>query len=242
MVTRIYNCKDEELPVIGSYLAFSLKRDLADFTAFSPKFDNDYAAEIEMKLNTCLELVSPKEETSELKIITKRLYSTIGSLTENANALSVYIKMAKTEIPISVKDFGISLLRDKARRKDAEGVIQALHVVTGNIRKYREPLMKQGATDGFIDRFTAAGKSIFEDNRKQYEISGNRKELVQSNVALFNELYNRISEICEVGKALYKGKDAKKLQEYTFTELIKRVRIVSKSKKNDRKNDLNAEI
>jgi len=36
---RNYNCKDEELPVICRFAAFSLKRDIADFTAFSPKFN-----------------------------------------------------------------------------------------------------------------------------------------------------------------------------------------------------------
>jgi len=37
--SREYSCKDEELPVICKFTAFSLKRDLADFTAFSPKFN-----------------------------------------------------------------------------------------------------------------------------------------------------------------------------------------------------------
>ncbi len=39
---RSYGCKDEELPVICGYAAFSMKRDLADFTAYSPKFDEEY--------------------------------------------------------------------------------------------------------------------------------------------------------------------------------------------------------
>ena len=33
---RNFNCKDEELPVISRFVAFSVKRDLDDFLAYSP--------------------------------------------------------------------------------------------------------------------------------------------------------------------------------------------------------------
>jgi len=42
-----------------------------------------------------------------------------------------------------------------------------------------------------------------------------------------NELYDQIGEILSVGKILYKGKDAAKLSDYTFTELLKKVRQVA---------------
>ncbi|BBE16212.1 hypothetical protein AQPE_0349 [Aquipluma nitroreducens] len=44
---RDYNCKDEELPVIDGFVLSSMKKDLADFTAYSPKFDAAYVSNFE---------------------------------------------------------------------------------------------------------------------------------------------------------------------------------------------------
>lgn len=41
---RSYNCKDEELPIVCKFAVFSLKHNLADFTAYSPRFNQAYAS------------------------------------------------------------------------------------------------------------------------------------------------------------------------------------------------------
>jgi hypothetical protein len=46
---------------------------------------------------------------------------------------------------------------------------------------------------------------------------------------LLNELYEQIGEILLVGKILYKATNPAKLADYTFTELLKKVRQVVKS-------------
>jgi hypothetical protein len=64
--TRSYNCKDEELPVVCRYALSCVRRDLSDFTAFSPVFNEDYLNGFQTKINLVDELVSPKIETDEL--------------------------------------------------------------------------------------------------------------------------------------------------------------------------------
>jgi hypothetical protein len=230
MENKNYNCKNEELPVIAEYLVFSLKKDLADFTAFSPKFNDVYVTTFEGKIKTARELLNPKLETAELKVITARLYDTVNGLSGAANSLSTYIKMAGKDVPLSTYDFGISLLRSKINRKDVEGVLQGLRLVNANILKYKDALMTQGVTEDFIAQLDDAATSIAADNQAQYEIKGTRKALVQSNISIFNELYTDIRELCEVGKNLYRGKNAQKLLEYTFRNLLKNVRIAHKAK------------
>lgn len=70
--------------------------------------------------------------------------------------------------------------------------------------------------------------SISNDRLRQYEILTNRKAILQDNVETLNTLHAKILEIHKVGKILFKGNDPVKLQEYTMTELIKKVRRVSK--------------
>ena len=222
--SRDYNCKDEELPVICRFAAFSLKRDLADFTAFSPKFNEAYAAAFETKIAAVSEVVEPKSETLELKTITGRLYGTLDGLIDPINRLSGYIALAKANLTISAADFGITQLRKGINTRDAEGAIKSLHTVNANIAKFNVILGAQGLTEELSNLFVTAATSIAADKQRQYEIVSNRKTIVQNNVALFNGLFEQLSEICTVGKVLYKTSNTVKLQEYTFNELKKRVR------------------
>jgi hypothetical protein len=109
--------------------------------------------------------------------------------------------------------------------------------MNNGIAQYKDALTKQGLSESVINLFGSAVVSIHDDNQKQYEIVSNRKELVQNNMELFNGLYADIIEICEVGKAIYKGKDAKKVKDYTFSELMKQVRVVFKRNNDAEKTD-----
>lgn len=230
---RKYNCKDEELTVMCGYAAFSLKRDLSEFTAFSSKMDQSYVENFEKKTQEANEILNPQVETVNLKDITTRLYANMDSLTEMMNRVKAYMKLAKGSISITPTDFGLTALRRKVEAKDAEGVLQGVKMVQANLAKYKTQLAEQGLSDELIDAFASTAKSIAEGNQQQYEIISKRKALVQQNVSLFNDLHQQLMEICEVGKVFYKGKDALKLQEYTFTELKKRVRIATRANKEE---------
>lgn len=71
--------------------------------------------------------------------------------------------------------------------------------------------------------------AILADNRKtKYEIVSSRKVLVQNNLGLLNDLYDQLTEICKIGKILFKQTDKAKLKDYTFSYLMKQVRRVEK--------------
>lgn len=232
MNTRNYGCKNEELPVIGKFILFDFKRDMNDFTEFSPKFNAAYAISFEDKINAAIELLIPGMETTDHKLVTAHLYSTIDGLVGPINNLGIYVKMAGAAIPVSAYNFGFPTLRGKIHGKDAEGVLQGLRQVHANILKYKDALMAQGMTETFLAKLVADAESIASDNQAQYEIKETRKALVQSNTGVFNDLYADIMELCEVGKNLYRGKDPQKLAEYTFSNLLKNVRVRHKTKDN----------
>jgi hypothetical protein len=168
-------------------------------------------------------------EIAEQKIITTRLYGTMDGLIDPINQLQGYIKLAKKAIPTSLTDFGLTALRKQARSKDAEDAQKSLQLVNANILKYKESLSEQGLSDDLAAHFTNAAVAIDADNQKQYEIMSNRMKLVDTNIESLNELYAILSEILEIGKILYKGKNPLKLKEYTFDTLKKTVRAGNKS-------------
>jgi hypothetical protein len=114
MSARTYNCKDEEIPVIGNYLLFSLKGDLTDFSAYLPKiFTDGYTVNLERKIAVVNSLLNPQSVTVELKDTASRLYSLMYSLIEAVNKVADYIRFAKGAIPVSVKDSGLTVLKVK---------------------------------------------------------------------------------------------------------------------------------
>ena len=228
MSAREYSCKDEELPVICKFAAYSLNRDLADFTAYSPKFKPAYLTGFESNIATALDVIEPQSETMEQKAITSRIYSTLDGLIDPINRLTGYLKLADGSLGLSPHDFGVKHLRKSINAKDAEGAMNGLHTVNGNITKYKEALMAQGLTEDLIARFANAASAIASDKQKQFELISNRKNIVQNNLTLFNNLYAQLGEIHAVGKILYKSTNTAKLKEYTFSELKKRVRRTAK--------------
>jgi len=236
---RLYNCRDEELPTICDLAAFSFTRDLADFTAYSPKFKNGYLENFLTTIANARDVIEPKSETLEHKASTARLHSAMVSLNDPIKRLGGYLNLAHEKLNISAAEFGLNHLRDSITDFDQEGASKSLHVVNSNIRKYKAALMEQGLTETMIELFISAASIFIKEKNSQYAILTNRKGIVQNNLTLFNNLYKQLLEILSTGKILY-GKDPAKLQEYTFNQLKKQVRITTKpvSKKNSgKKND-----
>lgn len=234
---RNYNCKDEELPVIGGYVLTSIRRDQAKFEEYSPIYNNEGIAAFEKEITAIDELVNPKSEIAESKLVTARLYSTMDRIFDTALRIEGYIGMSKGAVPISAKDFGIAALKLRAHAKDAEGTIKNARLVLANMKKYQEPLTEFGLTDAMINGLAADIASVSADNRLQYDRAKNLNAIVTANLDMMNGVAGKIKEICKNGKILFRG-NAEKLKEYTWAQLMKRVRnIPTPPKKTENKDE-----
>lgn len=234
---RLFNCKDEELPIICRFADFSFTRDLEAFILYSPKYGGSFASEFKALIVEVDELVSPESETIEMKKITEQLFSNINALSDPINRLQGYIEMAYNTMKVSPSDFGLSDLRKGINAKDPEKVIGQLKKVNNNITTYQAELTPQGLNDELITKFTTGLSAIEANKQRQYEILSNRKAIVQSNVSTLNRLYEQFQGILKTGKILYKNSDQVKLQEYTFTDLLKRVHRKNSKPDEDSKPD-----
>jgi hypothetical protein len=227
-VSRLYNCKDEELVPISRFVLFSLKRDQVDFFSYSANFKPEYVTALEAKITEVSDLMEPASELLARKLITDRLYTTMTGLITPINRLSGYVTLAQKTLGVTPADFGITGLRKSITNGDAEGVAKNLHLIISNITTYKVMLMQQGLTEDLMNELSASATSIAADKQQQYEITISRKNIIQNNAALLNGLYEQMSEIMTIGKILYKNTDKVKLSEYTFADLLKKVRVVSK--------------
>jgi hypothetical protein len=223
---RKYKCKDEELPSLCRNALHCYKRDLPDFTALSPAFNDDHVNEFEAKINMVEELVLPQVEANELKQITRRLYETMDSLLDPIARIRGYLLLAKDTIEVSAKDFGLAMLSRKISDRNAEGTHKNLLFVISMLEKYREPLIEAGFSDTTIEQFNDAVSSITDDNRLQFDIISKRKKIVQTNLSILNDLYAQLKNILTTGRLLYKKTNPVKYREYTFGVLRKNIRRI----------------
>ncbi|MDR1864966.1 MAG: hypothetical protein LBR08_05270 [Bacteroidales bacterium] len=223
MEIRIYNCKDVELPFICRNVAVSFKRDLAEFTAYSPMFGEGYVVEFENKIHAVSELLGIAPEAQKLKDIINGLHASIDGLIDPINRLKGYVQLSKDSVPLSLTDFGVTPLRKKISLKDAKGIFEALQLVNENLQKYKPQLAAQGMTNTLMSVFAAATKTVTE-NYEQHKILSKRREQIINNIGMLNALYRQLMEILSVGKILYKGKKPEKLLEYTFAEVKTRTK------------------
>ena len=226
--SRAFNCKNEELPVVSGFVASSFERDLTTFGTYSPVFNQDYLDGYKAKIKAVEELVAPKSETVSLKLITEHSYATLDGLISPINYLEGYISLAGKKVPLSANDFGLATLRKSIRSRDVENVLSSLRIVNGNIVKYRAELEEKGLTASLAATFNDALVLLLADKKKAYEISSNRAGLVQSNMGQLNDLNSQLVEICDIGKILFKQTDNAKLKDYTFVQLMKKVRRTEK--------------
>lgn len=231
-VEKLFSCKYEELAPTGRFILFGLQRDLAEFSAFSSKFDVDYVNETDTKITNVENLVDPKSETLAKSLISNRLNDTLAGLSEPIAKVDGYLKLAKPVLGVTASAFGISELRKKINAKDMEAVIKQLVSLLANINQYKEVLAAQGLTDSVTQTLTNLLTTLKSDYQHRYEILSNRRLLVQNNIGVLNDLYTRILEIASIGKILYKN-DPVKLSEYTFSSLLKKVHQIEKTKKEE---------
>ncbi|MDR2929173.1 MAG: hypothetical protein LBV41_13400 [Cytophagaceae bacterium] len=222
-IRKKFTCRTGELPVIGEYVKTSVIRDKIKFSAFSPKYNDAGIAAFEQLLDEVDELINPKAGLNERKLVTEKLHAKMDEVWGKSDHIDEYIVMSKGAVPISVKDFGITALKQFAKAYDAEGTIDMLKFVNFNITKYGDALKEQGLTDELISFLGDATTKISQLNIQQYNLTNEHKDAVVNNISMLNNLYDRIIEICKIGKILFRG-NAEKLKEYTFNNLKKQVR------------------
>ncbi len=225
---RNFNCKNEELPIICGFSAISLARDLEAFAAYSPQFNSEYVDIYKANIDAAHELVQPKAETVQLKMLNEHIYSTLDSLITDANHMEGYLMLAKKAVPLSASDFGLTQLRKSCRSRDLENVLTQMRTVKGNMMRYGTELATKGMTEAFVEKFAETEAQLAENRNAKYGIVSNRAAIVQNNMGTLNALYDQFTEICTIGKILFKKTDKAKLNDYTFSYLLKQVRRVQK--------------
>jgi hypothetical protein len=233
---KIFPCKFEDLPVIGEFVVGSARRDMADFSGFSPVFTPVALDEIEGKIAACKEKVRSWVVVRELKSTTDKLTTVTNGLRIRLNVLEGYVKLASGELDIHVTDTGIREVRNAIHRGNTEGVIAGVTNMLATVNRNMKALEAKGLKSTLLDDIAAVTREINALNVRQSELESERNHLTEENVELFNGLWKALLPVLETGKALYRGVNGAKLKDYTMTQLVKQINA-GKKKENRNNNE-----
>lgn len=226
---RMFSCKYEELLPISKFTLFSLKRDIAEFAAFSTQFNDEYVTETEAMINDVENLLEPKAETLSLKMISQIMEQQVVELNKSLLHIEGYLKLMNNVPGVTPKAFGVSELRKSLNTREYEGILKSIKLLNSNVLNNLTALQGRGMPATMTQTLQELHDVIAENRQKQFEIRSNRAAIVQKNLKTLNDLYERMSEIYSIGKVLYKNTNPAKLDDYTFTALLKKVHNTLKS-------------
>ncbi len=224
VVLRI-SCRAEELPVLGGFILTSMQGSLTDFTGYSPDYNAAFMTTANADLAVIEALINPKQLTKELKVITKRIYTNQTNLRSKIDFLEGYINRA-TGLTLDKKDFGISEVRAKNNNGDIEGLIGALSflITNVNIATNLTALAAKGFTPAQNTALTTLKDALKADNIAQNTKINDRNNKVIANYAKLNAFWDKIVDITDAGKRIYKATAPNRLDDFTMTKLKARIR------------------
>jgi len=230
---RLFSCKYEELLPVSKFTLYSLKRDIAEFSAFSTQFSEEYVTQTEAMITTVENLLEPQAETLALKMMTLNAEKQYVELQKTLLQMEGYLKLMINGSGITTSAFGLTTLRRSLNKGDIEAILKDLKVLTSNVQNQLTPLQAKGMPQAMPQTLLDMHNSLAATRQKQLEIKSNRAAIVQNNMKTLNDLYLRMSEIYNIGKVLYKNTDPAKYADYTFTTLLRKVRNSPKSSATD---------
>jgi vacuolar-type H+-ATPase subunit D/Vma8 len=223
MSKQIFQCRLEELPIIGGFLLERVKQDLNEFNTYSPVFTPDYLAETARKIDVCKSVVSSSLTIKELKATTQKLTDNTDVLRIKLNALEGYMKLGASELDIPVADMGLKQVRFSISRGNMEGTIFSVGTLMTAVTRNQQVLERKGMRAELLSEITAITRTIEALNVQQDSLISARNRLTETNMEMFNDLWKSLLPIVETAKAMYRGVNPTKLKDYTIAQLKKRI-------------------
>jgi len=127
-------------------------------------------------------------------------------------------------VTIAKKDFGVSAVRTKNNNGDVEGLVTALSFLLTNVTNNLPALTAKGYTNAQNTALIALRDALKNDNIAQNNKINDRNNKVIANYAKLNAFSDKIVDIGDAGKRIYKSNAPNKVDDYTMATLKKRIR------------------
>ncbi|MCU4176581.1 hypothetical protein [Carboxylicivirga sp. N1Y90] len=199
-----------ELLQRGDKFIFCFDRDKAEFEGYG--YGDDIRSTIISSIAALKALPTDIYYEGEQKMCTNNKNEIREDLEHDINDLA-----NRSRLALGAKSVEYSLFRfgTLAELSDNDMVSKASHVVQV-AQKRMDKLAKRMVNDELLNAITTGGNKLDDAIDKQAEAQSIRKEKVVERHNMANDLYKNMSELCEAGKRIWKGKNEAYYTDYVI--------------------------
>ncbi|MDU0370554.1 hypothetical protein ACFPAF_09150 [Hymenobacter endophyticus] len=155
-------------------------------------------------------------------VLTERLAGLYQQLPQLLDFLAARGRRA-TPLTVPADRFGLEQAR-RARNNDHAGLEAALKTLLQNIEANAAALAAKGQQPQDTRQLQDLYDALVVDTTSQGSQMSTQKGNTEENLTVLNALYEPMTHVFSDGKALYGRSDKAKAEDYTFSQLLKRVR------------------
>ncbi|WP_019946129.1 hypothetical protein [Hymenobacter aerophilus] len=219
-----FACRIDELVPLARLLRASYVRDQADFQALLP---DDYTAafltDYDQRLAAADALEATSVQIARRMVFTDRIHQVYQQLPQTLDYLAARVRRA-TPLTVPADRFGIEQARRARNHDDHPGLEAALKTLLQNIDANSAALAQKGQQPTDTQQLRDLYDSLVQETTAQGSQMSQQKAHTADNMTVLNALYAPMTHLFQDGKALYSRTDKPKYQDYTFAQLLKRVR------------------
>ena len=219
-----FSCRIDELVPLARLLRASYVRDQADFQALLPA---DYTAafltDYDQRLAAADALEATSVQVARRMVFTERIHQVYEQLPQALDFLAARVRRA-TPLTVPADRFGIEQARRARNHDDHPGLEAALKTLLQNIAANSAALAQRGQQPADTQQLQDLYDSLVQETTAQGSHMSQQKSHTDDNMTVLNALYAPMKHLFDDGKALYARSDKAKYEDYTFTQLLKRIR------------------
>lgn len=225
-IRPLFDGRLDEVPMLARLLWASYQRDRADFVDLLPDDYTDAFDEAFLKkLEAVVNLVSSATQQAKGMVFTAAIQELYDALPELPNRLEARVRRAEG-LTVPAKKFGIALAREARNDDDKEALTGDLNTLLQNMAENKDALAQKGQKPADTKKIQDLYDSLVTKATSQGTNTSTRRQLTQDNVTTINALETLMQDLFDDGKALYERSNPAKTKDYTYKQLLKRVRQV----------------
>ena len=227
-----YKCHSDEVVPLAKLLRMSAARDFADLHDLLPDDYPDaasYFKAYDKAVQAATDLVSSATQQGQGMQITAHIQAIYDTLPRQLDRLSARVRRADA-LTVPLARFGIVAAR--AARNNAEHVplASALKTLLQNIAANKKALAVKGQTAADTQQLQELYDDLSQDTTDRGSSVSTQKGLTEANINTLNTLWDLMKHLLADGKDLYRTSDKPRLDDYTYKQLLKKVRLTPAAK------------
>lgn len=222
---RKYNSKDVDMLVACSTI---IENALANKTFLQTKrstWTDDFFTTIQTKIDKALEVHLGIDSAKDLRGATQVLKSIQKQALKDLAEVKVQIAEDYKKEPVKqtevLTQLGFTTYHKEAQNGDQEALVQLLYKFKTNLTNdLKNEIVSKGTAESILTQITMYADTLKNADITQETFKGTRKEITETAINAFNEIYDDVISIAKIAANFYKEEPLKK-ELFSFAKINK---------------------